>query len=82
MFNFIKELYQNRYLIKELIVRDIKRKYRRSILGVLWSLLNPLLKMIVTAMIFSNLFRFDISNYIYCAVKLFLLFTMKAPVLQ
>ena len=63
MFNFIKELYQNRYLIKELIVRDIKRKYRRSILGVLWSLLNPLLKMIVTAMIFSNLFRFDISNY-------------------
>ena len=63
MIQFIKELYKYRLLIRELVVRDIKKKYRRSILGVVWSLLNPLLKMVITAMIFSNLFRFDISNY-------------------
>lgn len=44
--------------------RDIKTKYRRSILGVLWSLLNPLLMMIITAMIFSTFFRFAIENYV------------------
>ncbi|MBR1729694.1 MAG: ABC transporter permease [Selenomonadaceae bacterium] len=59
----IAEIYKYRYLISELVVRDIKKKYRRSVLGVLWSLLNPLLTMIVTAMIFSNLFRFDIVNF-------------------
>ena len=57
------ELYKYRYLIWELIMRDIKKKYRRSILGVFWSLLNPLFVMIITAMIFSHLFRFDIENY-------------------
>lgn len=59
----INELYKYRYLIWELIMRDIKKKYRRSILGVFWSLLNPLFVMLITAMIFSHLFRFDIENY-------------------
>ena len=63
MDSLFKELYKYRYLIVELVSRDIKKKYRRSILGVLWSLLNPLFIMIITAMIFSHLFRFDIENY-------------------
>ena len=63
MNSLFKELYKYRYLIVELVTRDIKKKYRRSILGVLWSLLNPLFIMIITAMIFSHLFRFDIENY-------------------
>lgn len=61
--NLIIEVYKYKYLIQELVVRDIKKKYRRSILGVVWSILNPLLMMIVTAMVFSTLFRFDIKNY-------------------
>lgn len=60
---FIEELYKYKYLIQELVIRDIKKKYRRSVLGVVWSILNPLLMMIVTAMVFSTLFRFDIKNY-------------------
>ncbi|MBF1760694.1 MAG: ABC transporter permease, partial [Veillonella sp.] len=44
-------------------MRDIKKKYRRSILGYLWSMLNPLLTMLITAMVFSNLFRFQIDNF-------------------
>lgn len=51
-------------LLKQLIIRDIKLKYRRSYLGYLWSILNPLMMMLVLVTIFSNLFsRFDIPNY-------------------
>lgn len=62
-----KEIYKYRNLIVELITRDIKKKYRRSILGMLWSMLNPLLMMLITAMVFSELFRFEIKilHYIY-----------------
>ncbi|WP_072729015.1 ABC transporter permease [Paenibacillus sp. NAIST15-1] len=51
------------FLISQLIGRDFKTKYRRSVLGVLWSLLNPLLIMVVQYMVFSTLFRFDVPNY-------------------
>ncbi|UKH25103.1 ABC transporter permease [Actinobacillus pleuropneumoniae] len=50
-------------LLKQLIVRDVKLKYRRSYLGYLWSILNPLMLMIVLVIVFSNLFRFDIPNF-------------------
>ena len=63
MLQFIKNIYKYRYLLVELVSRDIKKKYRRSILGVFWSLLNPIFTMLITAMIFSHLFRFDIENY-------------------
>ena len=63
MAALIREIYKYRHLIVELVARDIKKKYRRSILGVLWSLLRPLMTMVITMMIFSQLFRFDISNY-------------------
>lgn len=50
-------------LIHELIIRDLKVKYRRSILGYVWSLLNPLLMMLVMTVVFSYMFRYDIPNY-------------------
>ncbi|MCL2704742.1 MAG: ABC transporter permease [Spirochaetaceae bacterium] len=46
-----------------LISRDIKLKYRRSILGYFWTILNPLLTMTVMTIVFSNMFRFNIPNY-------------------
>ena len=58
------QIIKYRNLISELVVRDIKKKYRRSVLGILWSILNPLLMMIITAMVFSTLFRFNVHNYI------------------
>lgn len=64
MKNFLMELYKYRFLIKVLVTRDIKKKYRRSVLGVLWSVLNPILMMAVTSMVFSTIFRFDIPNYL------------------
>lgn len=50
-------------LLNELVSRDIKIKYRRSMLGVLWTLLNPLFMMIVLSVVFSNLFKFDVENF-------------------
>ena len=50
-------------LLKQLVVKDIKLKYRRSFLGYLWSIMNPLIIMIIMVCVFSNMFRFDIENY-------------------
>lgn len=61
---YFRSLYRYKYLIYVLVTRDIKKKYRRSVLGVLWSMLNPLLIMLITAMVFSTLFRFAIENYV------------------
>lgn len=52
-----------KFLIKQLISRDFKTKYKRSVLGFLWSFLNPLLTMIVQYIVFSRLFKSDIENY-------------------
>lgn len=51
------------YLLFNLVSREFKLRYRRSVLGVLWSMLNPLLMMIVMALIFSNIFRFSFDQY-------------------
>lgn len=51
------------FAIRELTSRELKRKYARSYLGVIWSVLNPLLTMLVMTMVFSYMFRRDIINY-------------------
>lgn len=50
-------------MIKELTSREIKRKYSRSYLGIVWSVLNPLLSMCVISLIFTQLFRRSIENF-------------------
>ena len=59
----IKMFKQYRGLIGELVARDIKLKYRRSFLGYVWSVLNPLLIMMVMTFVFSAMFRRNIENY-------------------
>ena len=56
LFNYIP-------LMQELVKRDLKVKYRRSILGYLWSLLNPLLMMCVMSYVFSEIFQSTIPNF-------------------
>lgn len=51
------------FILRSLVNKDFKLKYRRSVLGVLWSILNPLLMMCVLTAVFSFIFRFDIENY-------------------
>lgn len=56
---------RNSFILSSLVSKDFKLKYRRSALGVLWSILNPLLMMIVLSAVFSNLLRWggDIENF-------------------
>ena len=52
-----------RNLLKELVSRDIKTKYKRSVLGIVWSVLNPLLMMLVLTFVFSHIFKNSIKNF-------------------
>ena len=52
-----------KHLLRLLIKRDFISRYRKSVLGVLWSLFNPLLTMLVMTLVFSYLFRFQIENF-------------------
>ncbi len=58
-----EEVKRYRYLIERLVSRDFNTKYRQSILGVLWSFLNPLLTMLVYYIVFSTLFKSNIPNF-------------------
>ena len=51
-------------LLGELVKRDIKIKYKGSALGILWSVINPLLMMLVMSFVFGMVFRFQIQHYI------------------
>jgi lipopolysaccharide transport system permease protein len=57
------ELTYWRDLLRELVARDIKVRYKGSILGVAWSLVNPLLQMLVFYFLFRLVLRFNISRY-------------------
>lgn len=57
------DILQYIFVIRELTAREIKRKYARSSLGIIWSVLNPLLTMVVMSLIFSTMFRRSIENF-------------------
>ena len=59
----LQGLYHFRHLIKQLVEKDIKLKYRRSFLGYIWSVLNPLLVMMVMYLVFFRMFRFEVENF-------------------
>lgn len=52
-----------RFLLSQLVGKEFKLKYRRSYLGIAWSLINPLMLMLVVSAVFSYIFRFNIENF-------------------
>ena len=60
MISIFKDIYKYKYLLLTLVNRDVTKKYRRSFLGVLWSLLNPMMMMLITAMVFSKVLLLQI----------------------
>lgn len=63
---FVEELVQAwryRELIAQLVARDIKVRYKRSMLGVAWTMLHPLAMMLVLTVVFSHVFRITIAYY-------------------
>ena len=59
----VREIIRFRDLVTALVVRELKMRYRGSILGFLWSFLNPLLLMAVYALVFSFFTRHQIEHY-------------------
>ena len=59
----LKTIYKYRELIISLVVRELKGRYRGSVIGVMWTLLNPLLLLLVYALVFSVYMRVQMENY-------------------
>ena len=75
---FLLNFTKYRYLLSELVKRDIKIKYRRSVIGIFWSFLNPLLTMIVLTLIFSTIFSMNIANFPVYLLTGMIVFTLFA----
>ena len=60
----IEKLKKNQFLFEELVKRDFKKKYKRTVLGMLWSVLSPLLHLIVMALVFTQFFGRNTPHYI------------------
>ena len=58
-----RELWRYRGLVHELVVRDIKVRYKRSVLGIAWTMLAPLLNMVALTLVFSTILKQQITNY-------------------
>ena len=63
--NIMANFKRFKFLMSQLILRDFKVKYKRSVLGILWSLLYPILMMAVMALVFSNMFTFQVEGINY-----------------
>ncbi len=59
----LKELWNYRYLLGQLVRRDITTRYKRSVLGVAWTMLNPLGTMLILTFVFSNFFRSEVQHF-------------------
>ena len=62
-FDELYLLWRYRSLVWELVVRDIKIRYKRSVLGIAWTMLAPLLNMIALTLVFSSILKQQIRNY-------------------
>ena len=63
MLKVFKELYKYRELLKTNVKKEIRGKYKNSFLGVLWSFLNPLLQIVVYAIVFQLILKNPQENY-------------------
>ena len=65
----ILDVWRYRDLVVQLVRRDIASRYKRSFLGVAWTMLNPLMMMVILTLVFSQLFRFDLPHYSVVTVR-------------
>lgn len=63
MINELKELHKYRYLLSQLVVRDIKVRYKNSVLGFFWSLANPLLQVATITIVIKYIMGLQVPNY-------------------
>lgn len=71
MIKQVKEVYQYREMLKNMVKKDLRTRYKGSVLGFLWTFVNPLLQLVVYTVIFSNIMRMNIDKfYIFLFVAL------------
>src|ERR1700751_5839272 len=82
MIALFRDTYRYRELIWALALKELKIRYKRSFLGFLWALLNPLLQMIVLALVFSTVMRIPIPHYAVFLVSVLMPWTFFAQSLS
>ena len=61
--DFFTQIYRYREYLKQSVLRDLRNKYKRSVLGYLWTVLHPLAMMTVLAVVFSQIMRIPVEDY-------------------
>lgn len=77
----IQKLMRHRFLFEELVKRDFKKKYKRTVLGMAWSVLSPLLMLFVMKMVFTQFFGRTMKHYtiyLFCGNLIFSYFNDSA----
>jgi ABC-type polysaccharide/polyol phosphate export permease len=74
----LREIVQYRSLLRNLVARDLKVRYRRSVLGVVWTMLNPLLMMIVITVVFAEILRIPREHFNVYFLSAFLIWNFFA----
>lgn len=72
--NFMQNLKKHRFLFEELVKRDFKKKYKRTVLGMWWSMLSPLLMLLVMKVVFEQFFGRTMNHYttyLFCGLLTF-----------
>ena len=75
---YILKLKQNQFLFEELVKRDFKRRYVRAALGIIWSVLSPLLSLLVMRLVFTQFFGRNTphyTTYLFCGTIIFSYFS-------
>src|SRR5262252_5254478 len=60
---WLSQLWEHRELVKILVARDLKVRYKRSVLGFVWTLLNPLITIVIFSLVFSHIFSSTYEQY-------------------
>src|SRR5665647_3718938 len=63
MFNAIKEIFCYREMLRNMVRKDLRTRYKGSFLGFLWTFINPLLQLLVYTAIFSTIMRINIDKF-------------------
>jgi len=74
----IRKLKKHQFLFEELVKRDFKKKYKRTVLGILWSLLSPLMTLLVMRIVFTQFFGRTTNHYttyLFCGTLIFSYFS-------
>jgi ABC-type polysaccharide/polyol phosphate export permease len=78
VINALREIARYRSLLRDLVARDLKVRYKRSALGVVWTMLNPLLLMAIISIVFSHVFRAGVEHFAVYFLSAFVLWNFFA----